>query len=80
MAVQSRRGFLDGLLPVVGGALVASTLAGCVANGEQDAMGESPLRRLASRPVQLRPGMRYLNVMPRTVPAVRLLANPHPRG
>jgi hypothetical protein len=79
MAAQSRRGFLNGLLPVVGGAAVASALAGCVADGEQEAVGGSQLRRMASRPVQLRPGMRYLNVMPRTVPAVRLLAS-HPRG
>jgi hypothetical protein len=77
MALQSRRGFFNGLLPVVGGAVVASTFAGCAADGQQDAgpaQGGSPVTRMASRAVQLRPGMRYLNAMPPSVPAVRLLA------
>ena len=64
---------MNGLVPVVGGAVVAAGLTGCVAGDDEDATsGESPVRRMAYRPVRLRPGMRYVNVMPRTVPAVRL--------
>ena len=77
MALQSRRGFLSDLGPVVGGAVVASALAGCAVGSDEDAgqgglAGGSPAQWMAYRPVQLRPGMRYQNVMPRTVPAVRL--------
>jgi hypothetical protein len=68
---------MRGLLPVVGGAVVASALAGCAAGDEPEAAPEldgSPARRMAYQPVSLRPGMRYLNVMPRAVPAARLRA------
>jgi hypothetical protein len=69
---------MSGLLPVVGGAVVASALAGCATDDEPEAApaaGGSPARRMAYRPVSLRPGMRYLNVMPQALPAVRLLAD-----
>jgi hypothetical protein len=58
--MQTRRGFFGGVIATVG----ASALAACVDNDEWSGI-------VAPEPAALRPGMRYANILPRSVPVVR---------
>jgi hypothetical protein len=62
---------------MIGGAVVAAAAplaAGCSGEGAEGSADDGSLpTTMASERVQLRPGMRYANVMPKAVPAVRRL-------
>jgi hypothetical protein len=68
---------MSGFFPALGGALVAAAsplaLAGCARELDEGAAAGALPQAMASERVRLRPGMRYANVMPRAVPAVRRL-------
>ncbi len=76
MADSSRRGFLNGVLIALGGAAAAMSplaLVGCAGEtgGSAPELGDPSLQTMAIERVPLKPGMRYANVMPSRVPAVR---------
>jgi hypothetical protein len=74
--IETRRGFLSGLLVIAGGgAAVALSGIGCAAPTSKTAEGDALPPAGATEVVALSPGNYYGNVMPDHIAAVRLRAS-----